>query len=402
MAQVIARELQTEAVPAFTGDRDASASSARPLESMRVALMGRSLRGRYTGVVRYTDELVRALAPRFKDPLRVYLTRADDGLGDAPIRTVRAPFRTPNEYARALWEQTIVPIDLARDPVEVYHSPNYILPAALRIPSVVTVHDLAFFDRSLHRLRSHIYLSVLATFAIRRATRIICVSDYTAGQLVARFPAVSGRVRVIGEGVSPRFRPQPELAIQRFRRRFGLVDPYVLFVGTIEPRKNIPRLIEAFSTAVAGHAYPHRLIIAGGTGWMHGPVRAAYGASPVRDRIHFAGYLADDELPAALAGADVFAYPSLHEGYGLPPLEAMACGTAVLTSDATSIPEVVGDAALLVDPLDTVALTDGLTTLLRNRMLRGELAEAGITRARRFSWEEVAGRTIDVYREAAG
>lgn len=373
-----------------------------PREPLRVAIMGRSLRGEFSGVVRYTDELVRALAPRFAERPTVFLTRAADGLGAAPIDPVRAPFRTPNEYARAVWEQTVVPIEVARRRPDVYHSPNYILPAVLRCPSVVTVHDLAFFDRSVHRLRSHLYLSVLATMAIRRATRIVCVSEYTRRELVGRFPSVRDRVRVIGEGVDTRFCPQPEAAIHRFRRRFGLVDPYVLFVGTIEPRKNIPRLIEAFSAAVAGHAYPHRLIIAGGKGWMNGPVRMAYDASPVRDRIYFAGYLPDDQLAAAYAGADIFAYPSLHEGYGLPPLEAMACGTPVLTSNVTSIPEVVGDAALLVDPRETAQIADGLASLMRNRMLREDLAEAGVSRARQFSWSDVATRMIEVYREAAG
>ena len=172
-----------------------------PPEPLRVAIMGRSLRGEFSGVVRYTDELIRALAPRFAEPPTVFLTRAHDGLDNAAIDAVRAPFRTPNEYARALWEQTVVPAEVARRRPDVYHSPNYILPAALRCPSVVTVHDLAFFDRSVHRLRSHLYLSVLATMAIRRATRIVCVSDYTRRQLVARFPSASDRVRVIGEGV---------------------------------------------------------------------------------------------------------------------------------------------------------------------------------------------------------
>jgi glycosyltransferase involved in cell wall biosynthesis len=382
--------------------RSGTEPEAEPgLEPLRVAMMGRSLRGEFSGVVRYTHELIGALAPRFEQPPIVYLTQADDGLGPAPVQTVRAPFRTPNEYARAFWEQTVVPLDVRRRRPDVYHSPNYILPAALRCPSVVTVHDLAFFDRSVHRLRSHLYLSALATFAIRRATRIICVSEYTARQLAARFPGATERVRVIGEGVHPRFRPQSSEAIQRFRRRFGLVDPYVLFVGTIEPRKNLPRLIEAFSAAVSGHAFPHRLLIAGGSGWMNGPVREAYNNSPVRDRIYFTGYLPDDELPAAYAGADIFAYPSLHEGYGLPPLEAMACATAVLTSDVTSMPEVVGDAAMMVDPTDTRAIADGLSSLLRSRSLRDELTDAGRARASAFSWGDVARKTIDVYREAA-
>jgi glycosyltransferase involved in cell wall biosynthesis len=392
----------------FDVDRDAVRSARldelaaeEELEHLRVAIMGRSLRGQFSGVVRYTHELIRALAPHFEEPPLVYLTQADDGLGGAPVQTVRAPMRTPNEYARAFWEQTIVPLDVRRRRPDVYHSPNFILPFAVRCPSVVTVHDLAFLDRSVHRLRSHLYLSALATYAIHRATRIICVSEYTARQLGARFPGVSDRVRVIGEGVHPRFRPQAEAAIERFRRRFGLVDPYVLFVGTIEPRKNLARLIEAFSAAVRGHAFPHRLVIAGAPGWMNGPVREAYDNSPVRDRIYFTGYLPEHQLSAAYAGADIFAYPSLHEGYGLPPIEAMACGTAVLTSNVTSIPEVVGDAALLVDPHDVTAIADGLTLLMRDAGYRSELAAAGRVRARDFSWGDAARKTIEVYREAA-
>jgi glycosyltransferase involved in cell wall biosynthesis len=399
MARTVARQVDSDELAASEPTRELE--SPVGLEPMRVALMGRSLRGEFSGVVRYTHDLIRALAPRFEQPPTVYLTRADDGLGETSIEAVRAPFRTPNEYARAFWEQTVVPADVARRRPDLYHSPNYILPAALRCPSVVTVHDLAFFDRSVHRLRSHLYLSVLATLAIKRATRIICVSEYTARQLAARCPGTANRVRVIGEGIDRRFRPQPELAIQRFRRRFGLVDPYVLFVGTVEPRKNVARLIESFSAAVRGHAFPHRLVIAGGRGWMNREVQRAYDDSPVRDRIYFTGYLPEDQLAAAYSGADVFAYPSLHEGYGLPPLEAMACGTAVLTSNVTSIPEVVGDAALMVDPRATTSMTDALMSLLRSRTLREEFVAAGLARARQFSWQNVASRTIEVYREAA-
>ena len=398
MARTVSRTPDLAVAPSLAGG-ELDAEGQR--EDLRVAIMGRSLRGEFSGVVRYTHELIGALAPRFEQPPVVYLTRADDGLGSAPVAAVRAPFRTPNEYARAFWEQTVVPFDVRRRSPDVYHSPNYILPAAVRCPTVVTVHDLAFFDRSVHRLRSHLYLSALAKFAIQRATRIICVSRYTARQLTARFPRAADRVRIIGEGVHPRFRPQPDAAVHRFRRRFGLVDPYVLFVGTIEPRKNLPRLIRAFSAAVRGHAFPHRLLIAGASGWMTGPVRDAYNGSPVRDRIYFTGYLPDEELPAAYAGADVFVYPSLHEGYGLPPLEAMACGTAVLTSNVTSIPEVVGDAGLLVDPTDDAAMADTLTTLMRSAGLREELADAGRAHASQFSWPDVARRTIEVYREAA-
>jgi glycosyltransferase involved in cell wall biosynthesis len=265
---------------------------------------------------------------------------------------------------------------------------------------VVTVHDLFYLESSLHRLRSHLYLTLLANTAIKRATRVICVSDYTRQALVRRFPGADGKVRVVGEGVDARFRPASAQAMNEFRERHGLCFPYVLFVGTIEPRKNLVRLIRAFERAVTDGALPHHLVIAGGAGWKNGPVWEALERSGVRDRIHAIGYLSEDDLPAAYSAADVFAYPSQAEGFGLPALEAMACGTAVLTSNATAIPEVVGDAAVMVDPLDEEALVSGLERLLTDRAEREARSESGIRRAARFSWQRVAEETMAVYAEA--
>jgi glycosyltransferase involved in cell wall biosynthesis len=362
--------------------------------------MGRSLRGRFSGVVRYTDQLVRALGAMLGSDLTVFLTRAPDGLDGLPVARLRAPFPTPNEYVRAFWEQAIVPIEVARLRPDVYHSPNYILPLALGCPTVVTIHDLFYLDGSLHRLRSHLYLSLLANMAIRRASRVICVSAYTRDQLVQRFPDASGKVRVVGEGVDARFRPPSQAAMESLRERLGICEPFVLFVGTGEPRKNLVRLIKAFERAVTRAGAPHHLIVAGAQGWKDGPIRSAYETSGVRDRIHMVGYLSDEDLPAAYGAADVFAYPSQAEGFGLPALEAMACGTAVLTSNSSAIPEVVGDSALLIDPLDEEDLARGLERLLCDPKERRALGEAGIRRAAGFSWDRVAAQTMAVYAEA--
>ncbi len=369
---------------------------------MKVAFMGRSLRGRYTGVVRYTDALVRALAPRLEGDLSVFLTRAADGLDGVDIRRVRAPFPTPNEYARALWEQTIVPIEVSRLGSDVYHSPNYILPLALRCPAVVTVHDIAFLDRTLHRLRSHLYLSALTRHALNVARRIICVSAHTGDLLAERLPSTRERIRVVGEGVDERFRPQPEALVQEFREKFGLDRSYVLFVGTHEPRKNLDRLIQAYELAIERTGSEHLLAIAGVRGWKDEAVQRALHASPARDRIRLLGYVPDELLPAAYTGADAFVYPSLLEGFGLPPLEAMACGAAVLTSNTSSLPEVVGNAALTVDPLDVEEIAAALQRLICDRELRLSLGAAGRMRSEQFRWAQVAEQTMAVYAEAAG
>jgi glycosyltransferase involved in cell wall biosynthesis len=368
---------------------------------MKVALMGRSLRGEFSGVVRYTDELVRALAPRLDGNLWVFVTRAHDGLDGVCAQRVRAPFPTPNEYARAIWEQAIVPWNVRRLGPDVYHSPNYILPLAVSCPTVVTVHDLAFLDRSLHRARSHVYLSWLTAIAVRKASRVICVSDYTRDQLALHFPGVVEKIRVVGEGLGERFAPQSAESIGSFRRTLGFDEPYVLFVGTVEPRKNLARLIRAFDRAIAESGSPHHLVIAGAAGWLDSPVRAAHSVARLPDRVHFLGYLAESELPAAYSGADLFAYPSLAEGFGLPPLEAMGCGTAVLTSNVSALPEVVGDAALTVDPLDEDALALALARLLTDPAAREAMAAAGLRRSRDFRWDRVAEQVLGVYREAA-
>ena len=363
--------------------------------------MGRSLRGQYSGVVRYTHELVTALAPRIGRDLTVFVTQAPDGIEDLGVNRVRAPFPTPNEYARAAWEQAVVPLEVSRLQPDVYHSPNYILPLALRRPAVVTVHDLFYLEPDLHRLRSRLYLTALATHAISSARRVICVSNSTGDRLLRRHPKAEHVIRVVPEGVDPRFRPVETDGVQRVREKLGLHQPYVLFVGTIEPRKNLDRLIRAFSLAACRSGLPHDLVIAGGRGWKDVAIQAALEASPVKGRIRFTGYVDDADMPALYAGADLFVFASLDEGFGLPPLEAMACGTAVVASRAGSLPEVLGEAARLVDPHDEEEIAAAVVETLGDASTRSALIAAGLERAARYDWNAAADATIAVYEEAA-
>src|SRR5262249_46243770 len=275
-------------------------------------------------VGRYATNLILALADLLPQrSLSVFLTRDAQSRWNGAVQEIRAPFRTPNEYARAFWEQTVVPLQTAALSCDVYHSPNYILPAALSCPGVVPIHDPASLQRRLHRLTSHVYLTALTALALRRARAVVAVSEHTRRAIEARYPHAVGRVEVIYEGVDPALAPPSPDDLRTFRDRLGIDFPYILFVGTQEPRKNLVRLVAAFERAHAQAGVPQRLVLVGPRGWKLAALDAAIAASPLRARIDRIGYVPDRELACWYAGSDLFVYPSLDEGFGLPPLEAM-------------------------------------------------------------------------------
>jgi glycosyltransferase involved in cell wall biosynthesis len=231
----------------------------------------------------------------------------------------------------------------------------------------------------------------------RRATHIIAVSEQSKRDVGDAYGIVPGKVTVIHEAADPRFRPQAAEAVAAVRARYGLPGRYLLFVSTIEPRKNLPRLLEAFERVHAA-GLTDALVIVGKRGWLYEDFFAALERSPVREAVLLPGFVPDVDLPAVYAGAQALAFPSLYEGFGLPVLEAMACGTPVVCSNTSSLPEVAGDAALLVDPGDTDAIAEALGCLLTDPGLSQELRARGLEQAGRFSWHRAACETLDVYR----
>ncbi len=368
---------------------------------MKVALMARSLRPPLTGIGRYTLNLARCLSGLLSPgSVTLFVTRDITSLDGVNCERVSAPLPTPHEVLRGLWEQTLVPLDVRRRGIELYHSPSYSLPMSLPCRSVVTIHDLAFLDTRFHKLRLRFYLRILTQISLRRADHVIAVSQYTREQLEARFPYVAGRVSVVHSGLDPLFlSPPSEAAAREFRKEVGQARPYILFVGAIEPRKNLPRLIRAYELAMAEAGLPHDLVLLGPWGWRYGPTVQAWRESPLRDRIRHIGYVPAEELPLWYAGADLLVYPSLCEGFGFPPLEAMASGTPVVTSDCSSLPEVVGDAAITVPPSSVEAIAKAMENVLTDRDLADELRARGQQRAREFTWEEAAAKTVDIYRQ---
>ncbi len=368
---------------------------------MKVGLMARSLRPPITGIGRYTLNLASAAAQHLEpDELTLYLTREVKDLNGIRCRKIVAPVPTPHEVFRAAWEHTLVPYSARRDGLDVFHSPNYTLPLGLPCPSVVTVHDLAFLDRRLHKARLRFYLTLLTKMSLKRADRIIAVSEYTKSEIERHFPFAEGKVSVVYSGLDPAFRNGTSALEGRPPAASG--RPYILFVGSIEPRKNLPRLIRAFEHAMADTGLPHELVLCGPWGWRYRPVEEALERSPMRQRIRQIGYVASADLPSLYAGADLLAYPSLIEGFGFPVLEAMASGTPVLTSDCSALPEVAGGAAVTVPPTDEGAIAKGIIRILSDRSLAETLAERGRVRSAEFTWERTAAETVAIYRQVAG
>jgi glycosyltransferase involved in cell wall biosynthesis len=363
--------------------------------------MGRSLRGEESGVGRYARNLIAILSRKLTEKEIVVFLPRDHNLREHPSLTFcRALFPTPNEYARAFWEQAIVPFVAKSLSISVYHSPNYILPLALRCPCIVTIHDVIFMtDPWAHRRLSCLYLSLFTTWAVRRANRLLAISNSTASELIRLFPQAAAKTTVIYPGIDPVFHPPQQLRLDRFRHRYCLHRPFILYVGTLEPRKNLVRLIKAFEETVKKSKIPHDLVFCGPRGWKTQSFYQILAMSSVKERIRLIGYVNHEELPLWYAAADLFVYPSLTEGFGLPPLEAMACGTPVVTSSVPALMEAVGDAAVSVNPYDVKALVQAITEVIQDRTLAEDLRMKGLKRAQLFDWGLVSDKILTVYRE---
>lgn len=311
--------------------------------------------------------------------------------------------------AKVRFEQWTIPRTAARGDVDVLHIPYWAPPIRQPVPTVVTVHDLIPLLLPAYRtdLRVRLYTRLVAR-ATRRAVAVIADSDHTARDVSRHLGIPPGRIDTIPLAAAPRFRPQPPDAIDRVRAAHGLPDRYALTYGGFDPRKDVPTLVAAWRTVWEAHALP--LVIAGRPpAREHGSVRgrgAAFFSDPAAlaranglppSAVRPIGHVADDDLPPLLAGAALFAYPSRFEGFGLPPLEAMACGTPVAVADATSLPEVVADAGLRLPPGDVAAWSTALTALAGDDTLRRRLAAAGLARAATFTWSRTASATHAVY-----
>lgn len=359
------------------------------------------------GIARYTSELMKALLEM--DLSNEYVLIITKDAREDPARTLpreveirKLPFSHQGEWM--IWHRLglPLPVEFFTGKVEVFHSPDALLPPLHHARGVVTIHDLShmiypeymdpgiakFFDKAMRK-------------SIERARMVIAVSEATKQDLVRLLGVSEDKIEVIYNGVSTKFSPvRDEEQLSNMRNRYKIVHPFILSIGSVQPRKNLQRLITAYSILRQRRELTHQLLFIGGGGWLSDDLFRQIEGLGVAEDIRFLGYVPDEELPTLICLADVFAFPSLYEGFGLPALEAMACGTPVVSSNISAMPEVLGDAALLVDPLDVECLAETLRQILLNDQLRTELTKQGFKRSQRFTWVKAAQKYLEVYERA--
>jgi len=357
------------------------------------------------GIGRYTRELVGALLA-LESPHQYVIFAATGGLEDGGWRMENGEWKVEwrtlpisDDWLARLWHRLRlpVPVEAITGPLDVFYSPDFVLPPTRRSTrTLLTVHDLSFLhcpEAFVPALRR--YLERVVPRSIARADLVLADSAHTRSDIIALLGVPPARVQVLYGGVHPRFRPEAEPREQaRLRARYGLGErPYVLSVGTLQPRKNYVRLMRAFTNLKPEEA-ELQLLIAGGRGWLYQDILAE--AEEYGDRVRTLGFVDEADLPALYRNAALFAFPSLYEGFGFPVLEAMACGVPVVCSNASSLPEVAGDAALLVDPLDADGLSGAMQQALEDAHLRRELVARGLAQAARFTWEQAARQLLAI------
>jgi len=370
---------------------------------VRVLLDVSAVPARPVGAGVYTVALASALAARSDVELHLAARNDDEDrwFEIAPHGQVHAvaPRRRP---ARLAWEQTGAPALAARVRPDVWHGPHYTMPLHTAVPCVVTVHDMTFFEHpEWHERSKVVFFRRMIRAAAHRAAGVVCVSGYTADRFRA-LTAPRAEVTVAHHGVDhERFMPDgDERADRATLAVHGIEPPYIGFAGTIEPRKNLPALVHAFARVAADHP-DLRLVLAGSDGWGARAVREAIAASGVATRVIRPGYVEIGAIPALFRRAEVVAYPSFEEGFGLPALEGLACGTPVVTTAGSALGEVVADAAVLAPADDEPALADAIARVLDDPALAARLRAAGPARAASFTWERCADQHLDAYARAA-
>jgi glycosyltransferase involved in cell wall biosynthesis len=369
---------------------------------MRIGIDARKLHD--FGIGTYLQNLLRHLARLDREWEYVLFCRPADR---AWIDELGPNFRAVPTRAQpySILEQVTLPLRLLSERLDLYHSPHYVLPLLVPCPSVVTIHDCIhlIYPQYLPNRLAPYYARLFMWWAAHRSSRVMTVSEASKRDILRFFRIRPDKVSVIPNAIDERFRvAPPDEEARRIRERFQLHEPFVLYAGNVKPHKNVERLIEAFHQLHANGFDHLKLLIIGNDISKYATLRRAIHAHNLHKYVRFLGFVPDQTLAILYRLASVFVFPSLYEGFGLPPLEAMASGTPVVTSNASSLPEVVGTAAVLVDPHDAHAIAEGIAHVLYDPRLREDLRRRGLEHAATFSWDAAAREVRAIYGDVAG
>jgi glycosyltransferase involved in cell wall biosynthesis len=366
---------------------------------VRIAIDARKLRD--YGIGTYVRNLLRHLSRIDQTTEYVLFCRGADC--DA-VEQLGENFRAVPESARpySIREQLRIPLDLRREGIDLFHAPHYVLPPLIPCKSVVTIHDCIHlrFPQYLPNRLAYAYARSSLWIATHRSNRVLTVSEASKRDILRYFSIPENKIDVIYNAIDERYgeAPSPD-EVLRVRERYQLNDPFVLYAGNIKPHKNLERLIEAFNTLRRSGLDTVKLVIIGDEISKYAALRRAVHKYKLHKHVRFFGFVPDKTLAVLYRLAGVFVFPSLYEGFGLPPLEAMASGTPVITSNVSSLPEVVGDAALLIDPYEPDAIADAMRRVLTEPALREDLRQRGLQRVKEFSWDRSVRRVHEIYQE---
>ncbi len=374
---------------------------------MRIALDYTAGIRQEAGIGNYVRSLMDALIAQDKENEYILLT---SGRSSQERPFPEAPnvhghnLLIPDRYLNVLWYRWRVPlpIHLFTGKVDIYHGPDFVLPPlSSKVHKVVTIHDLAFLEHSEYAVPGLVrYLEKVVPLSVAQADAVVTISQDAARTLTKHYATPQKKIAIIPNGLRPHFRRITDpVLLGATTHKFALKHPLVLGVGTLEPRKNHMGLIRAFHEAQSNKKNrPAMLALAGGHGWLYEETKQLVADLHLEKKVRFLGRVSDLELAILYSLTDVFAFPSFFEGFGVPPLEAMACGAPVITSNTSSLPEVVGEAALTVDPHDTGALASAITRLIGNDQLREELRQKGYKRAQLYTWPDSAQKMLSLYK----
>lgn len=358
------------------------------------------MQGQFTGDATYWRGLVEGLCQLAgPDEFLIYL---DERLPHPePPTSDRVILRYLSAPSWRIWSVWTFPLALRSDRVEVAHV-QYSIPPILPCPVVTSVHDISFKRHpEFFKPKDRFILDAGVKSAAKRAARVLAISEYTKREIVELYEIDPAKVTVVYPGVDAQFRPlDRENAHSAIREKYRVTEPFMLTLGVIQPRKNLQRLLEGLAILKVRGELTHKLVVVGKYGWLEANLNERIASLGLTDDVLLTGYAPYEDLPLFYNAADLFVYPSVYEGFGLPPLEAMACGTPVITGNRTSLPEVVDDAGIMVDPYDPSAFADAICSVLGNPTVYDLLSRMGLERSTRFSWAEMARQVDGIYHES--